>query len=263
MPIRILDKFRHNKASLKDTTSQVLKTEKYGFTWEQIHQYVMEAIWYWSKIKIENEWFHLCFQPRPRALNSKEYSPGRYRYFNLPFDPFMTVEWDRSNYLMLSMKKFSYLWNQLIKRNELHGIKHFKLEIRQFGDFCNFITEFKDGYVYTIDVKSKQAHKYSFTSLIVGLDFDYHRINFIDDSMAPLIEIKEVYLFESMDMEEVKIEEKIQKNLLDYWGYHEEIKTDYLFIDWNDRPSATLINRFDEVPPKYCFFKSSSFYVII
>ena len=250
MPIRILDKFKHNKAALQEKAVEVLKSEKYGYKWDEIQAFVLGSISYWDKNTIETQWFHLCFQPRPAALNSKEYSPGRYRYFNLPLDPFMSVEWDKNNYLMLSMKKFSYLWNQLIKRNELYGIKHFKLEIRQFEDLWNFITEFKDGFVYIIDVKLKQAHKYKFSHLTIGIDFDYHRINFFDSDINSLIEVKDIYQFESQDMEEVKINEKIQKELLDYWGYHEEIKTDYLFIEWNNRTSATIINRFDEIPKK-------------
>ena len=35
---------------------------------------------------------------------------------------------------------------------------------------------------------------------------------------------------------------KLQKELLDYWNYDENVKTDYIFVDCKNRPSATLRN---------------------
>mmetsp|Transcript_35522 Transcript_35522/g.41110 ORF Transcript_35522/g.41110 Transcript_35522/m.41110 type:complete len:136 (+) Transcript_35522:1112-1519(+) len=47
----------------------------------------------------------------------------------------------------------------------------------------------------------------------------------------------------------------MQKDLLDYWGYDEERKTDYLFIQANVHKAATLINRFTQVPLRFKFQK--------
>mmetsp|Transcript_35522 Transcript_35522/g.41109 ORF Transcript_35522/g.41109 Transcript_35522/m.41109 type:complete len:154 (+) Transcript_35522:437-898(+) len=132
MPNRILQKFKQPKETLRGKALEIIDNEKFDVSWSQVNSDVLDAISFWDAKSIETNWFNICFQPRPPALQTKEYSPGRYRYFNLPLDPFMAVECDKNEYLSISLKHFTYLWTRVLKQSVLQGIRHFKLEVRDF-----------------------------------------------------------------------------------------------------------------------------------
>ena len=104
------------------------------YKWSNIHKNLTDSLKFWDIHVIKLNWFKICYPITPPALVSKEYSPGRYRYFSLPIDPFVTVECDRENYMSITAKKFTYQWASLFNTNINEGIKNFQIQLRKFED---------------------------------------------------------------------------------------------------------------------------------
>ena len=225
----------------------------------------MHALTYWNKNVIQLEWFKACYPITPPALIAKEYSPGRFRYFNLPTNPFMTVECNQNDYLKLSLKEFTYAWSTVFGKVIHNDIKHFSLEVRHFHDKTHVEVEFSKpeatvisketfgskkhdvivptGHIYVISVKQKHVFKYSFTELKMKLQFDELSNNFYK-SFNDFIQVHEIYEINVKGLEIQECDGQLEKDLLDYWNYNSETKTDLLFIDSQHRKQATLVNKF-------------------
>jgi hypothetical protein len=87
------------------SNSKLSLLEKYE--WDRMYATITTAVEYWTPASFQVTWFPVCYPQVEPAMISKEYSPGRYRYFNLPLDPFMTSEASNSSHVSILVKKFN------------------------------------------------------------------------------------------------------------------------------------------------------------
>ncbi|CAI2360691.1 unnamed protein product [Moneuplotes crassus] len=306
IPVRIIKDFKRESNACEEKLAQILPrinldTSEYTgkdksvcitidrYSWDNICLNIKNSLDFWSKEVIQAYWFKTCYPRTPPAMISKEYSPGRYRYFNLPVDPFMTVECDRDNYMSISMSKFTYKWGDLFNTNITEGITHFQVQLRKFehiyAEFefqnTNYYSIYEDqkeedktseeedkedpqnnvcGNIYIVCVRKKRVYKYSFSYLRVKVLNSEQPVsdNFFK-SFNGFLQVKQIDELEVIDLAPLKYDPKMEKDLLDFWGYDPHVIEDFFFIDCAYQTEDFLRKYRDEMIYKEVSIQKPSF----
>ena len=164
IPLRLIDKVKKKKLNPLPSSTNIYTTKE--LTWSKINTDLRNYLSFMIKEAIHVDFLNKCIGPTfSIPIVSKEYSPGRYRYFILPTDPLMTCDIDKSGFLKLTVKKFAYLWSELFKEIITKEIKDFHLEVRLFDKNNRATLEFENGKIYVINVKNKRVFCYTFSKL--------------------------------------------------------------------------------------------------
>ena len=246
-------------SSFKKETKFSTLAEKYE--WNTIVLTLEEIVKFWTPAAFQVEWFKIWYPVVEPAIIHKEFSPGRFRYFNLPYAPFMTAEVNKNDYVFVSVKDVHHSRNDIFQKVASLGVEHFIIQKRNSEHLMNLECEFKIpkliqnkdkskeeqklpdkcGNLFVFSQKLKYTFQYSFEWLKIKIGNSPTYENLIV-SFKDMLEIKDILHFEVKGLREVQWDMSMHNDIMQFRNKAEEQKEDFIFIDSHNKFQATLTN---------------------